>query len=68
MVVMKMFPRFSASKVLASAALMLFAFTGAFAQGKVFNKDYSKVCSKDYNRVCNKDYSRVCNKGNRLEN
>ena len=38
MVVMKMFPRFSASKVLASAALMLFAFTGAFAQGKVFNK------------------------------
>jgi peptidyl-prolyl cis-trans isomerase B (cyclophilin B) len=40
---MKMFPRFSASKVLASAALMLFAFTGAFAQGKVFNKDYTGI-------------------------
>ncbi len=43
MVVMKMFPRFSASKVLASAALVLFAATGAFAEGKVFNKDYTGI-------------------------
>ena len=46
MVVMKMFPRFSASKVLASAALVLFAFTGVcFADGKVFNKDYTGITS-----------------------